>query len=285
MDYQNDKGEQRVDSSIIAIIMGFVEGLTEFIPVSSTGHLILVGYLLGFVGDKAASFEVAIQLGAILSIVALYHERIFDLIPRKPIYSDAWRSALQGWSGLLRIGVAMSPALAVGFFARQQIKQHLFTPLTVTCALFIGGVAILFAERLVSGRRTNSLDTLTLKQALGVGIFQILALWPGTSRSAATIVGGMLLGLDRKAASEFSFLVAVPIMFLATGYELVKIGPILSETDVGDFFWAFVFSFSVALITVKAFIQLVNRWTLVPFAWYRIVAAPIFYLLISRGGL
>jgi undecaprenyl-diphosphatase len=236
------------------------------------------------VGEKAASFEVAIQLGAILSIVALYHERIFALIPRKRIFPDEWRSALQGWSGLLRIGAAMSPALIVGFLARQQIKQHLFTPLTVTCALFVGGVAILFAERLLSDRRKNFLDTLTFKQALGVGVFQILALWPGTSRSAATIVGGMFLGLDRKAASEFSFLVAVPIMFLATGYEFVKIGPTLSESDVGDFFWAFVFSFSVALISVKAFIQLVNKWTLVPFAWYRIVAAPVFYLLISRVG-
>lgn len=266
------------------MIMGFVEGLTEFIPVSSTGHLILVGHLLGFVGEKATSFEVAIQLGAILSIVALYHERMFALIPRKPLYEDEWRSALQGWAGLLRIGTAMFPALVVGFLARQQIKEHLFTPLTVTCALFVGGVAILLAERFVSGRRTNSLDTLTIKQALGVGLFQILALWPGTSRSAATIVGGMLLGLDRKAASEFSFLVAVPIMFLATGYEFIKIGPTLSENDVSDFFWAFVFSFSVALITVKSFIQLVNRWTLGPFAWYRILAAPVFYLLITGVG-
>ena len=259
--------------------MGIVEGLTEFIPVSSTGHLILVGHLLGFVGEKAASFEVAIQLGAILSIVVLFHERIRALIPRKAMFPDVRRSALEGWSELLRIGAAMSPALIVGFLARQQIKQHLFTPVTVTCALFIGGVAILLAERFLSGRRTNSLDTITVKQALGIGIFQILALWPGTSRSAATIVGGMILGLDRKAASEFSFLVAVPIMFLATGYEFVKIGSLLSENDMSDFLWAFVFSFSVALITVKAFIQLVNKWTLIPFAWYRIVAAPIFYLL------
>jgi undecaprenyl-diphosphatase len=268
-----------VDSSFTAIIMGFVEGLTEFIPVSSTGHLILVGHLLGFVGEKADSFEVAIQLGAILSIVALYHERFFLLFPRKPIFDDARRSALEGWSGLVRIGAAIAPALAVGFLLRHQIKQYLFTPTTVTCALFVGGVAILIAERYVADRKTNSLETVTLYQALGIGLFQILALWPGTSRSAATIVGGMLLGLNRKAAAEFSFLVAVPIMVIATGYEFVKIGATLSETDVTDFFWAFLFSFTVALITVKAFIQLVNKWTLVPFAWYRIVAAPVFYLL------
>jgi undecaprenyl-diphosphatase len=172
----------------------------------------------------------------------------------------------------------------VGFLARHQIKQYLFTPLTVTCALFIGGVAILLAERFVAGRRTNAIDTISVKQALGVGMFQILALWPGTSRSAATIVGGMLLGLNRKAAAEFSFLVAVPIMFIATGYEFSKIGSTLSDADMSDFLWAFVFSFSVAIITVRAFIQLVNKWTLVPFAWYRIAAAPVFYLLTRSIG-
>src|SRR5262249_1019034 len=139
-------------------------------------------------------------------------------------------------------------------------------------------------ERFVGGSDTNSLDTLTFNQALGIGIFQVLALWPGTSRSAATIVGGMLLGLDRKAASEFSFLVAVPIMFIATGYEFIKIGATLSEADMSDFLWAFVFSFSVAIITVEAFILLVNKWTLVPFGWYRIVAAPIFYFLTRSVG-
>jgi undecaprenyl-diphosphatase len=263
--------------------MGFVEGLTEFIPVSSTDHLILLGHFLGFVGEKAASFEVAIQLGAILSIVALYHERFVALIPRKSSFSDEWKPALHGWSGILRIGAAIAPALVVGFLARREIQAHLFTPLTVTSALFVGGIAILIAERFVTVDGKDSLESLTLKQALGIGVFQVLALWPGTSRSAATIVGGMVLGLNRKAAAEFSFLVAVPIMFLATGYEFIKIGSQLSETDVSDFLWAFVFSFSVALITVKAFIQLVNRWTLVPFAWYRIAAAPVFYLLIRSG--
>jgi len=276
--------EESVDSGITAIIMGIVEGLTEFIPVSSTGHLILVGDLMGFVGEKAASFEVAIQLGAILSIVVLYHERFRALIPHKSRLPYRNRTALEGWSGLVRIGAAMAPALAVGFLARHQIKQHLFTPVTVTCALFIGGVAILLAERFLAGRRTSPLDALTLKQALGVGFFQVLALWPGTSRSAATIVGGMVFGLDRKAASEFSFLVAVPIMFIATGYEFVKMGGTLSEADMSDFLWAFVFAFSVAVITVKAFIQLVNKWTLVPFAWYRIAAAPIFYFLTRSIG-
>lgn len=268
-----------MDNTGIAIIMGIVEGITEFLPVSSTGHLILVGQLLGFTGYTAASFEIAIQLGAILSIVALYHERFRGLIPRKPVFPDETRSALEGWSGLLRIGTAMFPVLVVGFLVRHQIKQYLFTPITVTCALFVGGVAILLAERFLSGRRTNLIDTLTFKQALGVGMFQILALWPGTSRSAATIVGGMLFGLNRKAAAEFSFLVAVPVMCVATGYELWKMGSTFSEDEWGLLVYGFIVSFGVAVITVKAFVQLVNKWTLAPFAWYRIIAAPVFFYL------
>jgi len=273
-----------LDNRVIAVIMGVVEGFTEFIPVSSTGHLILFGQLLGFVGEKATSFEIVIQLGAILSVVALYHERFSALIPRKTVFSHARRSVLVGWSGLLRIGIATLPVLGVGFLGRHVIKERLFTPFTVTCALAVGGVAILLAERFVAGRRTNSLDTVTFKQALGVGIFQILSLWPGTSRSAATIVGGMLLGLDRKSAAEFSFLVAVPVMLVATGYELVKMGAQLSDAEVDLLLYGFIVSFVVAMISVKVFIQLLNKWTLVPFAWYRILAAPVFYFLTRTTG-
>lgn len=268
-----------MDSVVVAVILGIVEGLTEFIPVSSTGHLILTGHLLGFVGDKAASFEVAIQLGAILAIVALFPRRFLALIPRRKEDPGAPVSTLSGWSGLWRFGAAILPALAVGFLARNAIKHYLFNPFTVTCALAAGGVAMLAAERFVCGRKTRSLDAITLAQALGIGLFQVLSLWPGTSRSAATIVGGMLLGLDRKSAAEFSFLVAVPIMFIATGYEMSKIGATFSADELGRFVLGFVLAFIVALLSVKAFLHLLNRWTLVPFAWYRIVAAPIFYYL------
>jgi len=268
-----------LDSVVVAMIMGVVEGLTEFIPVSSTGHLILTGHLLGFVGEKAASFEVAIQLGAILSIVALYPHRFLALIPRGRHNPNAPVSALSGWPGLWRFAAAIIPALAVGFFTRHAIKQYLFNPLTVTCALAAGGAAILVAEKIVARRRTKSLETITLTQALGIGLFQVLSLWPGTSRSAATIVGGMLLGLERKGAAEFSFLVAVPIMFVATGYEMLKIGATFSGHELGLFVLGFVIAFIVALLSVKAFLHVLNRWTLVPFAWYRIVAAPVFYYL------
>jgi undecaprenyl-diphosphatase len=263
----------------IAVILGIVEGLTEFIPVSSTGHLIIAGHLLGFVGDKASSFEVAIQLGAILSVVFLYWHRFRGLIPGDSKNSPAM---LEGWSGVCRIGVATLPALVVGYLARQVIKEKLFTPEAVTWALAVGGVAILIAERIVSPRRSSSLEALTLGQAFGIGLFQVLALWPGTSRSAATIVGGMLLGLDRKSAAEFSFLIAVPIMFAATGYEAFKMRNLVATGDLAQFGIGFLVSFVVALVTVKAFVSFLGSGTLRSFAWYRIVAAPLFYFF-TRG--
>lgn len=262
-----------------AIIMGIVEGLTEFIPVSSTGHLILAGHMLGFVGDRAATFEIAIQLGAILSIVALYPQRFLVLIPRSLWAGSAEESALACWPGLFRFAAAVLPVLAAGFLARHAIKQYLFNPFTVTCALAAGGLAILVAEKLLPGRRTSSLDSLTVFQALGIGLFQILSLWPGTSRSAATIVGGMLVGLNRKDAAEFSFLIAVPVMFVATGYELSKVGLGFSREELRIFLVGFFVAFGVALFSVKMFLRLLNRWSLRPFAWYRIIAAPLFYYL------
>ena len=267
----------------IAVVLGIVEGLTEFLPVSSTGHLIIAGHLLGFVGAKASSFEVAIQLGAILSVVFLYWRRFIGLIPTHSSVADSPRSTLAGWSGLWRIAAASFPALLVGYLARHAIKERLFNPEAVTLALAVGGVAILLVERLLAERRASALDTLTLAQAFGIGLFQILALWPGTSRAAATIVGGMVLGLDRKGAAEFSFLIAVPVLFAATGYELVKMRDQLALEDSLALAIGFVVSFIVALIAVKGFVSYLSRGKLAPFAWYRIVVAPIFYFL-TRGG-
>lgn len=261
----------------IAIILGIVEGLTEFIPVSSTGHLIVIGNLLGFVGEKAATFEVAIQLGAILSVVVLYRNRFLGLIP--DMERDAPRSSLESWPGLWRIALATAPALIAGYLGHGFIKSRLFTPTTVTWALAAGGIGILFAERLVSRRIPRSLDELTLWQALGIGLFQTLALWPGVSRSGATIVGGLLLGLDRKGAAEFSFLIAVPIMVAATGFEMLQMRGTFTGGEVAQFAVGFAVSFFVALLAVSTFIRILSRWSLAPFAWYRIAAAPLFYLL------
>jgi len=259
-----------------AIILGIVEGLTEFIPVSSTGHLIVVGNLLGFTGDKASTFEIAIQFGAILSVVVLYWKRFLGLIPgRKTPQVDS----LRGWPGLFRIGLATAPALIFGYLFHGMIKAHLFTPTAVAVALAIGGVGILIAEKAVAGRPARSLDHLTLPQALGIGLFQTLSLWPGTSRAAATIVGGLLLGLDRKGAAEFSFLIAVPVLIAATGYDLLKMGGHLTPEDLGQLALGSAVSFVVAIVSIATFIRILSRWSLAPFAWYRIVVATIFYLL------
>jgi undecaprenyl-diphosphatase len=271
-----------MNSWMVAVILGIVEGLTEFLPVSSTGHLIVVGSLLGFVGERAASFEVVIQLGAILSVVLLYWRRFVRLVPVRRRSLIGARSTLDGWAGLWRIGFATAPALLVGYLARHSIKAELFNPEAVTLALAVGGGAILLAERYVSRRHSDTLDALTLGQAFGIGLFQVLALWPGTSRAAATIVGGMLLGLDRKGAAEFSFLIAVPVLFAASGYELIKMRSQLAFEDFLQLAVGFIVSFIVALIAVKGFVRFLEHGKLTPFAWYRIIVAPVFYYL-TRG--
>jgi len=272
-----------MDHWIIAAVLGVVEGLTEFLPVSSTGHLIIAGHLFGFVGDKASSFEVIIQLGAILSVVFLYWQRFLQLVPHRARSLIREKSALDGWSGLWRIALATFPALLVGYLARHRIKAELFNPETVTWALAAGGVAILLVERLLVRRSVEDIDHLTLWQALGIGLFQVLALWPGTSRAAATIIGGMVVGLDRKSAAEFSFLIAVPVMFAATGYEFLKMRDHLFMQDSLELAIGFLVSFIVALAAVKGFVRYLGRGKLAPFAWYRILAAPVFYFL-TRGS-
>ena len=268
-----------METLVIPVILGMVEGLTEFLPVSSTGHLIIAGHLLGFVGERADSFEVIIQLGAILSVVLLYWRRFVRLIPVRRRITLGVRSTLDGWSGVWRVGLATAPALIVGYAVRHVIKERLFNPGSVTLALAAGGVAILLAERYVARRAGNDLDTLTVNQALGIGLFQVLSLWPGTSRAAATIVGGMLLGLDRKSAAEFSFLIAVPVMFAATGYEMLKLRDQMAAADAFQLAVGFVVAFFVALIAVKGLVSFLQRGRLTPFAWYRIAAAPVFYFL------
>ena len=267
----------------IAAILGVVEGLTEFLPVSSTGHLIIAGHLLGFVGDKAASFQIAIQLGAILAVGFLYWRRFAGLVPGRALFSMKPRSAMDGWSGVWRIALATFPALLVGYLARHAIMEQLFNPEAVTLALAVGGVAILLVERFIARSASNAVDTLTLSQALGIGLFQILALWPGTSRAAATIIGAMLVGLDRKSAAEFSFLIAVPVLFAASGYELITMRDQLGAEDAFALGIGFFVSFLVALIAVKGFVRFLERGKLTPFAWYRILVAPIFYYL-TRGS-
>ena len=256
----------------LAVVLGIVEGLTEFIPVSSTGHLIVAGALLGMTGEKTKTFEIFIQLGAILAVVVYYRQRFFDLLRPAP---SGGRFA--GVRGCLLLVITTLPVLALGFLLRDFIKARLFAPVPVAAALAVGAFAILAAEQWRPEPETRSLDAVSWRQALGVGLFQCFALWPGISRAAATIVGGMLGKLDRKTAAEYSFFAAVPALAAATVYDLYKSRDLLSGADVPVFAAGFVVSFLCAWMAVAWFLKLLQRGSLRPFAWYRLLIAPLIY--------
>lgn len=254
---------------LIALIMGLVEGLTEFLPISSTGHLIIAGQLLHFTGEKAKIFEVVIQLGAILAVVGLYWNRFWGLIvPQK-------ENRFSGPRGIWLLLLTTIPASVLGLFTHTWIKTYLFNTHTVAWALGIGALLILIVERLPTKNKFFSLDEMTPSLALGIGFFQCLALWPGFSRSAATILGGMLLGAQRKLAAEYSFIAAVPIMVAATGFDLLSNWQLLSIHDLAILMAGFSSAFISAWIAVKVFISLLQKMTLRPFAWYRLVLAVL----------
>jgi len=258
----------------VAIILGIVEGLTEFLPVSSTGHLIITGHLLGFTGPKAETFEIVIQLGAILAVVALYWRRFMGLV------FPAKGQRFSGVYGLWLLFLTSLPASLVGLATHHYIKEYLFSPTTVAWALAVGAVMIFVVEGMPKRNRTTSLDEITPTQALGVGLFQCLALWPGFSRSAATIMGGMILGVKRTVAAEYSFIAAVPIMFAATGYDFLKSYQLFESNDLLFLALGFGVSFISAWVAVKGFIILLGRLTLRPFAIYRLALAPIILLFL-----
>jgi undecaprenyl-diphosphatase len=250
-----------------AVILGIVEGLTEFIPVSSTGHLIMAGHLLGFEGPKAATFEIFIQLGAILAVVFLYKEQFRRL--------GGFRASggFSGYRGIILLGLTTIPALVFGAGAHRLIKAYLFTPASVALGLGIGGVGILVIERFLPRVKKSGLDALSYSDAVVVGLAQCLALWPGMSRSACTIVGGMAVGIERETAAQYSFLAAVPIMFAASVFDLYKTLPILQGSDVATFGIGFVVSFIAAWLAIKCFLRFLGSHTLKPFGWYRIIVA------------
>ncbi len=264
----------------LGVIMGLVEGITEFLPVSSTGHMIVAGHLLDFSGTRAASFEVFIQLGAILAVVFVYLDRFTGLVP-SPGQWHLRGTDFSGVRGIALLGLTTFPALVAGFLTHAAIKEYLFSPKTVALALGVGGAAILLVERYRPEPRVDHLDGLTYAQALLIGCFECLALWPGMSRSASTIVGGLLTGLDRKTAAEYSFLAAVPVMVAAAAYDLLKSWSYLERSDIVLFAVGFGVSFVSAAIAVKSFIALVQRWSLAPYAYYRLAVAPLIYFILS----
>ena len=267
-------------SLIVAIILGIVEGLTEFLPVSSTGHLIVAGSLLNYTGDRAKVFEIVIQAGAILAVCWEFRAKLVRVL--RGLLSDrtAQRFAVN-------LAIAFLPAAALGLLFSKLIKSVLFAPVPVALAFIVGAFIILWAERRQKSRpgdvRIDDVDAMRWTDALKVGCAQALALIPGTSRSGATIIGGMLFGLSRRAATEFSFFLAIPTLFAACAYEFVKNRDLLTATDIPAFGIGFVAAFVSAFLCVRWLLRYVSRNDFVPFAWYRIAFGVIIVVTAYAG--
>lgn len=261
------------DLLLKAAILGLVEGATEFIPVSSTGHLIVVSSWLNLVDERAKTFDIFIQLGAILAIVWLYRSRLGHALLSA-------REDPQSRRFLGNLIIAFLPAAVVGLAAHDWIKAKLFNPTVVAAALIVGGILILLIERWAPAARLQDVNEVPPRTAFGIGLAQVLSLVPGTSRSGATIMGGYALGLSRVAATEFSFFLAVPVMLAATLYDLAKSWSVLTPADAPMFTVGFVVSFVSAVIVVRAFLTYVSGHSFRAFAWYRIV----FGALLLLGG-
>ncbi len=259
-----------MDNYLIAALLGVIEGLTEFLPVSSTGHLILFVDLLGFQGPPGKTFEVMIQLGAILALILLYFQKLWSTLIGLPVDPAARRFATV-------ILLAFLPAMVLGAALHGFIKEKLFSPTVVATALIIGGFAILVVEQLHKREIYRSVDDVPPMTGFWVGVFQCLALIPGTSRSGATIIGGLLLGLERRTAAEFSFFLSIPTMTAAFAYDFYKNRAEMSFDDAGLIAVGFVAAFIAALLVVKPFLTVVSRIGFAPFAYYR-VALGVFVL-------
>lgn len=247
-----------------ALALGALEGLTEFLPISSTGHLIIAGDLLGFTGAQANTFKIFIQLGAILAVCWYYRRRLVEVASGLSYEPRARRFALS-------VAIACVPAALLGFLFHDYIQETLFSPTNVAVALIAGGIAILLIERLVKRVRVETVDDMTWRDALKVGIAQSLALIPGVSRSGATIMGGLLIGLSRRTAAEFSFFVAIPIMFAAATFSLIDSRHVLRVEHLPVFTAGFLAAFGSALAAVKFLLNYLANHDFTLFAWYRIV--------------
>ncbi len=271
----------------MAIIIGIVEGLTEFLPVSSTGHMILTSRVLEVSeqNETMKTFEIVIQLGAILAVVVLYWRRILRLfgIQGKKASASILASPLKGMN-LLHILIAIVPAMGLAFFLRDHIKL-LFSAEAVLVGLIVGGIFLMVAEKYHPVIMAHDMDSLSYRQAFFIGAAQCLSLWPGFSRSGATIAGGMLSGASRGAAADFSFIIAIPVMFAATGYELLTSYTYFTADVIGFFLTGFAISFIVALLAVVSFVKWVQSIKLTYFAYYRFALAAIFFMFMKTIGL
>jgi undecaprenyl-diphosphatase len=246
-----------------ALVLGFVEGFTEFLPVSSTGHLLLLGHFLGF-ESKGKTFEVLVQLGAILAIVSVYFAKLLDIA--RGMFSDRAKRDF-----VIAVLLAFLPAAVIGAFAHGFIKGQLFRPEVVCVALILGGLVLLAVDELRLEAKTDSVYAITPLMALKIGLFQVIAMVPGVSRSGATIVGAMLMGASKRAAAEFSFFLAMPTMAGAFAYDLYKNYRILDATDVTLIGIGFLAAFVSGLIVVRGFLDFISKHGFAPFAWWRIV--------------
>lgn len=260
-----------MDQNIIAVIVGFVEGLTEFLPVSSTGHMIIVGHMLGFDGPLADLFDVFVQLGAILSVIFIYKERFARFFTK-----EGWQpeKGLSVW----HVAVGIVPVMGIAFFAYKYIKMYLFSPATVAVGLVLGALLMMYAEYKTKDKHDellDDIDKMTLRQATLVGAFQLLSLWPGFSRSGSTLAGGLLVGLKRETAANYTFLIAVPLMFVACLYDLWKNIDILTIDDLQMLAIGFLVAFIVAYWSVLWFLKFLHKYSLTFFAYYRIILAVV----------
>ena len=260
-----------------SILIGIVEGVTEFLPISSTGHMILVGSVIDFKGPFANLFEIFIQFGAILAVVVLFRHKIIASI-------KALRPGQFGFQLWLGILVAFIPAAVIGVIFNKKIEQYLFNPVAIAISLFVGGILMIVAENhYKNNSRTLKPENVTVKQGFVIGLFQCLSLWPGFSRSASTIIGGWVVGMTTAAAAEFTFFLAIPTMFAASGYSLIKSGITLNTGEIIILIVGFVVAFLVALVVVKSFIEYLKHRPLKYFAYYRILIGVVILILAAAN--
>ncbi|MFH1563080.1 MAG: undecaprenyl-diphosphate phosphatase [Nitrospirota bacterium] len=269
---------------LVSVILGIVEGVTEFLPVSSTGHLILVShYLELFAGEKAKvdAFDIFIQLGAILAVLGYFRNRLWWLIQSLLGKSSTPDGLPQGIARRFSVGIiiAFIPSAVLGLLFHDSIEDRLFTPNVVAMALIVGGIAILIIERLCKKPKTFVMEHISLQKSFWIGVAQCFSLIPGMSRSASTIMGGLIVGLNREAAAEFSFFLAIPTMFAATLYSLLKILPSLCSADAVIFSTGFIVSFIVAWLVIAGFMTFIKRHSFMVFGWYRIILGLIILIL------